>query len=370
MREFNEVCRAIQMELRPRDIASEAAMRARWDACAHPIGSLGLLEELTIRIAGMRRTTDVRLDRRALVVMASDNGILEEGVSSGYPSLTAELVASMARRRTGAATLCADANTDVVLVDMGTRFEYRGEGVRSERIAPETKNFRREPAMGKEEMERAIMTGIQIASELADSGCDIIGTGELGIGNTTTASAVMAGLMRLSAEETCGWGAGLDDAGLSRKRRVVEEAIETYALHDAEPLEILRCVGGFDIAGMCGVFIGGAHHGIPVMIDGFISAVAALCAESIIPGVRAYMLASHISGEAQMQRILDALGLDAFLHLKMRLGEGSGCPIAFKVLDSALYALGHMATFSEASIRDDALVNIRERVQEKGKRTC
>lgn len=337
--------------------------RNHWDHLVHPIGSLGQLEELTIEIASMKERVDFSLDKRILVVMAGDNGIMEEGVTTGYAHLTSSLVDAMVQGKTGACALAKDAKMDVLVMDLGTRREGEADTgffYRKARHRPETSNFLKEPAMTMEETLDCITIGAHLADELSEEGYDLIGTGELGIGNTTTAAAVMAGLLHLPGEKTCGFGAGVSEEGLTRKISVVDESEKLYQLQQSHPIEILQCVGGYDIAGLTGLFLGAAANKIPIIIDGFISAVAALVATRLAPNVKDYLLASHLSCESQMKIICDALGVKPVLHLDMRLGEGSGCPLLCKLLDGALFAMKEMGTFSEVDILGDVLVNLRK----------
>ena len=335
--------------------------RKEWDSIAHPTGSLGELEELTIKIAGIQGNIFPLVKSRALIVMASDNGIIEENISSGYPDLTSQLVYSMAQRKTGAANMCLETDTEIYVVDLGTRREINHENVLHFRINSETKNFRKEPAMTVEEATKAIETGIYMVDELVKKGIDIFGTGELGIGNTTTSAAVLAALLKTDGETTCGLGAGVTNEGLKNKVNVVNEAIKKYDLYNKTPIEILACVGGYDICGLVGVFLGAAKHKKVALIDGFISAIAALVAVRMNEHVIDYIIPSHKSREKQVELVFNELGLHPTLDLSMRLGEGTGCMLLFKILDTAVYLMRNMGRYEEIEILPDVLVNIRDK---------
>lgn len=335
--------------------------KKEWDSIAHPIGSLGELENMTIKLGNIEGKAIPSIEKRVLICMAGDNGIFDEGVSSGYSDLTSQLFLSMARGKTGCATMCKDANTQLVVVDLGTRREIVSEKlseviIEKRRINSSTKNFALEPAMTNDEMMRAISAGFEMVDKYD---ADIYGTGEIGIANTTTSSAVMAAMFKLPAEFCVGLGGGIDDEGLRKKINVIDEAIKKYNLHDKTPLEILQTVGGYDIAGLVGVFLKAAYNKRAVVVDGFISAVAASVAVSLNENVRDYLLASHLSSERQMLHLLEFLNLKAGLDLSMRLGEGTGCPLLFKILDTAIYALKNMGRWDDVKITD-SLFNIRK----------
>ncbi|MDY3946472.1 MAG: nicotinate-nucleotide--dimethylbenzimidazole phosphoribosyltransferase [Ezakiella sp.] len=330
--------------------------RAVWDDIAHPIGSLGDLENLTIKIGNIEDRDIPTIDNRVLIVMAGDNGIFEEGVSSGYSELTSSLINSMARTKTASASMCLKSDVDVKLVDMGTRHEINDARVIKHRFGSETKNFAKEPAMDYDTCIDAVMVGVDLVLE---SDYDLYIVGELGIANTTTSSAIMAALFHEDGKDVVGRGAGLDDEGMIKKTRVIDDAIKKYDLYNKTPLEILAIIGGYEIAGMVGVFLGAAYKSRPVIIDGFIAAVAAVLAAHLNENVKDYLIASHLSGERQMKKLLDYLGLKAHLNMDMRLGEGTGALLMVDMLDTAIFLLKHMGRWNEINIRDE-LFNIRE----------
>ena len=342
----------------PVDSEAMSAAEARQRELAKPPGSLGLLEEISIRFAGMTGRLYNRAMRRRLLVFAADNGVTEEGVSSAPKSVTRMQTVNLVQGLTGAATLARHFETELRVYDVGVDAEEPlGSGVLHRRIARGTHNIARGPAMTREEASAAVGIGYAAAMDAADVGVEILGVGEMGIGNTTTAAAVLSALLGLSAEETVGRGGGVNDAGLARKREIVDTAAREAGSGDV--LDVLARAGGFDIAAMCGAFLGAASRRVPAVIDGYISAVAALCAERMMPGCRDYFFASHASWERGYVHAIETLGLRPLLSLEMRLGEGSGCPLAFAVIDSALVLLNEMATFREAQIDDGYLTEIR-----------
>ena len=346
----------IVIPLLDRDAMSAAEARQR--ELAKPPGSLGVLEEISIRFAGMTGRLHNRARRRRLLVFAADNGVTEEGVSSAPKSVTLQQTRNLARGLTGAATLARHLQTELRVFDVGVDVEGPlGGGVVHRRIARGTRNIACGYAMTRGEAIEAIGIGFKAAVEAADDGIEILGVGEMGIGNTTTSAAVLSAILGLTAVETVGRGGGVNDSGLARKREIVDAA--AAAADPGDVLDVLARAGGLDIAAMCGAFLGAASRRLPVVIDGYISAVAALCAERLTPGCRNYFFASHASWERGYACAMEALGLKPMLALEMRLGEGSGCPLAFEVIEAALVLLNEMATFEEARIDDGYLAEIR-----------
>lgn len=342
------------------DLEAMTLTRAKWDNLVKPVGSLGQLEEMTIRLAGMTGNIHNKLDKKAIVVMCSDNGVVDEGVSSAPQFFTVLLTESMARGITGVATLAKYTNTDIVTVDIGLNGETQNPNIINKKISNGTKNFAKEPAMSYEEAVKSIEIGIEIGDKLFGEGYDIIGTGELGIGNTTTSSAILSVLSDLDVEITCGKGAGVTDDQYENKKNVIKRAIEMHKPNKEDPIDVLAKIGGFDIGGMCGLFLSAAKNRKPVVMDGFISSAAALCAISLNPIVKDYIIPSHLSNEPGAKPMCDVLELKPMLNLNMRLGEGSGCPLAFQILEAGLFTLDNMGTFEEASIESGVLVDIRE----------
>ena len=341
---------------------NEEAIRkasARQDQLVKPPHSLGKLEDISVRMAGITGRVFSPVERRRVLVFVSDNGICEEGVASAPQSVTRSQAVNMTKGLTGAAVLAKHFRTELDVVDVGIRSEYDCSGIRKLSIAHGTRNFAAEPAMTREECRLALKLGAEAALRADRDGMDIIGIGEMGIGNTTTSSAVLSALQGLPSSETVSRGGGIDDAAFCKKKRVIDEAIARYQPDPGDPLDVLSKVGGFDLAAMCGAFLGAAALRLPTVIDGFISAVAALCAYRLHPLSRDYLFASHASMEKGYRLAMAELGLSPMLKLDMRLGEGSGCPPAFELIAAAETVIRDMATFEEAGIDDAYLQEIR-----------
>ena len=401
------------------DQRAMAEARARQDYLAKVPGSLGMLEDISIRLAGITGKpygNDVK--NQAVVLMCADNGVVKEGVASAPQSVTLMQTVNFTEGITGVSSQAKYFGIDLLVVDIGVKLgvpekyltekmllqNAEGDAVLADkivnrRIADGTKSFLDEPAMTREEAIRGIMIGIEAAEACKAAGKNIMGVGEMGIGNTTTASAIIAALAKGAddAQEVCddgrgacdgagddgqgacgaggdigtiiekivGRGGGLSDAGLAKKRGVIETALKKYeALYTTEegidPIELLRCVGGFDIAGMVGAYIGAALHRIPAVVDGVISIAAALLAVEICPGVKDFLFTSHKSKEGGYMIAAELLGLEPMFDLGMRLGEGSGCPIAFKIIEAACTVMNGMKTLEEAQVDADYLDEFRE----------
>lgn len=341
----------------------EAAMRLareRQAKLAKPPGSLGKLEDISIQLAGITGRVKNKVDHKRVIVLAADNGVVAEGVSSSPQSVTLSQTINLTRGITGASSIAKHFGNDLVVVDVGVNAEVRCPAVIDRKIAMGTKNLYREPAMTRDQAVQGILTGIDLAADARTDGVEIVGVGEMGIGNTTTSSAVLSCLTGLPAEATTGRGGGVTDSSFLKKKQVIDGAIALHKPDRNDPVDVLSKVGGFDLCAMTGVFIGCAMEHIPVVIDGFISIVAALCAVRLCPAVRGYLIASHASFEIGYVVAEKELALDAYLLLGMRLGEGSGCPIAFEVVSAACAVMNTMATFDEAEINDDYLEEIRK----------
>ena len=341
------------------DADTMAAAEARQRDLVKPPHSLGRLEDLSIQLAGITARIGQPLTRRRVLIFAADNGVVEEGVSSCPKSVTLSQTINFTRGMTGVAVLAHHFGAELDVTDVGIDADFSCPGVRDCKIARGTANFARERAMSRQQALTAIRTGIEAAKRAKDDGVQIIGVGEMGIGNTTTSSAVLSALLRLPAAQTVSRGAGLNDAAFARKIEVIDESIARLRPDSGDPVDALSKVGGFDLAAMCGAFIGAARYQLPVVVDGFISAVAALCACRLNPLCAAYMIPSHASAEKGFALAMDAMGLKPALNLDMRLGEGSGCPIMFGIADAAQSVLREMATFKEADIDDGYLTEIR-----------
>ena len=334
----------------PADAGSMEKAKQRWKTVGKPLFSLGKLEDAVIRIAGIKGKPVYSLGRKGLVIMCADNGVVAEGVTQTGQEVTAIVAENFTKKETSVCLMSEVAGVDLFPVDIGmvtdvpavTRPEYK--------VAYGTKNMLKGPAMTREQAAQAVLNGIRIVRELAEKEYDILATGEMGIGNTTTSSAVVSVLLEKDVETVTGRGAGLSAEGLRRKVQVIREAIRLNEPDRKDALDVLAKVGGLDIAGLAGVFLGGALCHIPVMIDGFISSAAALCAVRMAPECRDYMLASHRSGETAGGMVLDALGLSEFIDYNMSLGEGSGAVAAMPLLDMGLSVYLKMSTFEEIKV--------------------
>lgn len=322
-------------------------VKAVWDGIAKPVNGLGQFEAIVAQIGAITGTSDIDISKRAVIVMCADNGIAEEGISHFGYEMTAIIAGEMVKGTASVSRMALSARADVLPVNIGIHQEEVIRGMIQQRVVCGTKNFRFEPAMSEEEALRAIEIGMETVKECKEKGYTLLATGELGMGNTTTSSAMAAALLGCSAEEVVGIGAGLSREGFRRKGEVIKEALEKYRFKKEETLRILETVGGLDIAGLAGVFIGGALYHIPVIIDGVISAVAALTAERLVPGVKEYMIPSHLSKEPAAKRLLEELGLHPVLDASLALGEGTGAVLLFPLLDTVLSVYEGSSTFDD-----------------------
>lgn len=334
---------------RIRTLDQDAMKKAadRWDAIAHPLHSLGKLEDVIVQAAGIQRTDRVDLKKKALITMCADNGVVEEGVTQTGQEVTAQVAENFLSEKATAGILCRYNDAEICPIDIGI---YRDTKVRNMKIAYGTKNMTKGPAMTREEAIRALEVGIKAAGEKKEQGFKVLATGEMGIGNTTTSSAICTVLLDQPAETMTGRGAGLSSEGLQRKIHAIKKAIEINKPDPEDAIDVLAKVGGLDIAGMAGVFLGGAALGMPVVMDGFISCTAALVASRICPQAKDYMIASHVSKEPAAHLLLDALGKEQFLTCDMCLGEGTGAVMLFPLLDMAQEVYTKMSTFEDDDI--------------------
>lgn len=343
--------------IRPLDEFAMQEARERQAQLAKPPGSLGRLEDLSIQLAGITGQVHNKIKKKHLLVFAADNGVAEEGVSSAPQSVTLMQTINLTRHKTGASTLCKHFDCGITVCDVGVNADIKEPKVLNRKIAYGTQNIVNGPAMSREQAVQAILTGIELAKSI---NADVLGVGEMGIGNTTTSSAVLSVLLDASVEDVTGRGGGLTDDSFNKKKSVIQKAISVNQPDKDDVIDVLAKVGGFDIAAMCGAFIGAAVTRRPVVIDGFISAVAALCAYKLCPNVRGYLIPSHASYEIGYKLAMDAMELQPLFLLGMRLGEGSGCPLAFEIVDAACAIINDMATFDQAGIDDGYLDEIRE----------
>ncbi len=324
------------LKIAPADREAYRAAKDRWDSIAKPLEGLGTLEEAVQRIAAVQGSADVDIGSRCVVIMCADNGVTAEGVTQSDSSVTALCAAAMADGTSSINRLAEVYRAEVLVVDVGMESDVENERILSRKISRGTGNIAAGPAMTRSEAERSVQIGIDIMRDLKDRGVKIAAAGEMGIGNTTTAAAVAAVLLGRSPGDVTGRGAGLDSAGLKRKTAVIEKAIRINRPSPDDPLGVIAGVGGFDIGAMTGMFLGGGIYGIPVIIDGMISAAAALLAYRLAPAVRAYMLASHSPGEPAGRLLLAEIGLRPVIDAGLHLGEGTGAVMLLPVLDGAL----------------------------------
>ena len=343
---LEEVVRSIT----PADQNAAAAAKARWDSIAKPLGSLGALESAVIRVTAMTGSPDVDLSRRAVVVMCADNGVVAQGVTQTGQEVTAIVAENMSTGDTSVCAMGRAAGVEIVPVDIGVAVPVHGEKILQKNIRRGTADLSQGPAMTREEARRAVLVGVEVARELCTKGVRLLGTGEMGIGNTTTSSAVASVFLNRAPETMTGRGAGLSSEGLRRKIHAIERGIAVNQPDPNDPIDVLHKVGGLDLAGLAGVFLGGALCHVPVLVDGFISSVAALIAARICPTCKDYMLGSHASDEPASKLVLAELGLEPFLYAGMRLGEGTGAVAVMPLLDMGLAVYREMTTFEAADI--------------------
>lgn len=336
--------------IRPADQAATAAAKRRWDAIAHPLDSLGQLESSVIRIAGMTGSPNVEVSRRAVVVMCADNGVVAEGVTQTGQEVTAIVTENMSKGDTSVCRMARVAGADVIPVDIGVARPVVGERILQRYVRRGTANMTKGPAMTRGEAVEALVIGINLVGELKEQGYGLIATGEMGIGNTTTSSALVSVFLGKDPAEVTGRGAGLTSEGLEKKINAIAKAIELNRPDPADGVDTLAKVGGLDIAGLAGVFLGGAYYHVPILVDGFISSAAALTAAVICPDCKDYMLGSHASNEPAGKMVLDALGLTPFLYAGMCLGEGTGAVAVMPLLDMGLAVYREMTTFEATDI--------------------
>lgn len=315
-----------------------------------PLGSLGRLEELAVQLAGITGTLPLALMKKAVVVMAADHGVCEEGVSAFPQEVTPQMVMNFLNGGAAINVLSRQAGADVICVDIGVNADLEHEALLSRKVRRGTGNIARGEAMSLEEAIAAITYGIDIVEGLAEKGYQLFATGEMGIGNTTPSAAMLSVLAGIEVEQAVGRGTGIDNDGLRRKQDIVRRAIAVNKPNSNDPLDVLSKLGGLEIAGLVGVILGAASRGCPVVIDGFIASIAALIASRLAPLTLDYMIPSHLSHESGHRLLLEELGLKPSLDLKMRLGEGTGAALCFNLIDAAILIMNEMATFDGAGI--------------------
>lgn len=334
----------------PLDAEAMAQAKKHWDALAKPLHGLGDLEDILIRIAGICRTPRIDLRNKAVVVMCADNGVVAEGISQSGQDVTQIITENLGKGTSTVCHMARAAGADVIPVDIGVASDIHGSGVVHRKIARGTHNFAKQPAMSRDQAVQAIGVGIETALLCRQHGYDVVATGEMGIGNTTSTAAVTAALLHAPVELVTGRGSGLTSEGLQRKIQVVTRALEQWQPNQHDPIDILSKVGGYDLCGLTGLFLGGALCGLPMIIDGVITSAAALCAVRLCPTVRDYLIASHHTAEPAGVLLEQALDVKPIIDAHMALGEGTGAVLLFGMLDAAasLYTNGN--TFDDSNI--------------------
>lgn len=322
-------------------------IKANWDSVAKPLDGLGKLEHMTAQIGAILGSDVFVVQKKAVLVMCADNGIVEEGISQSQQEVTALVAENMGRGASSVCKMAKKIGTDVIPIDIGINQSNKIRGVRDKKIRCGTRNFAKEPAMTEAETVHAIAVGIELVRQCKEDGYTLLATGEMGIGNTTTSSAVIASLLHCHADSVTGRGAGLCEEKLARKKQVIEDAVKRWKLWEADALTVLSHVGGLDLAGLVGVCIGGACYRIPIVLDGVISLAAALTAERLFPETKASLLASHRGKEPAVSMLLKELSLDAVIEAELALGEGTGAVMMMGLLEQALEVYENRTTFSD-----------------------
>ena len=338
-------------QIKPLDREAMQKARVRQDELTKPQGSLGRLEDLSIKIAGIKGKTVRGFEHKAIVTMAADHGVVTEGVTLYPQGVTRQMVFNFLSGGAGINVLARFIGARVVVVDMGVigGFEPHPDIV-CKMIDFGTKDMTKGSAMTRQQAVDAIDAGVEVVEAEIAKGLDIVGTGDMGIGNTTASSAICAAITGEAVEKVTGRGEGLDDKQVAHKVEVIQKALKLNKPDPRDPIDVLSKVGGFEIGGLAGVMLGAAAHQIPVVIDGFISGAAALIATELAPGLKDYLIAAHLSAESGHRVLLEYLGLTPLLDLEMRLGEGTGAALGITIVEAAVKTLAEMATFAEAGV--------------------
>lgn len=350
-REAGELLRHTIQEILPADRSAEQACAAHWDSLIHPLGGFGKLEEMISRIGGIQGTVSPHLDRVVFVIMGADNGVTAEQVSQCGPEVTAQVLENMGEGISSLCTMCRFREAEVLPVNIGMNVDGRHPKILNCAVRHGTGNIRTGPAMTRTQAVQAIEEGIRIAEEAASRGCDLLVPGEMGIGNTTTSAACAAALFSLDPEKVTGAGAGLSSQGIRHKAEVIRDAIAVNHPDREDVLDVLSKVGGLDIAGMCGLFLGAAKRHVPALIDGLISSIAAYMACRLCGNARSDMLATHGSSEPAAQAVMEAMGMKPVLYADMHLGEGTGAAAVLNLLDEALYIYRNLPDFDAGKVK-------------------
>ncbi len=346
--ELEELCSKIE----PADRQAMEDSWKHWDSLCKPLRGFGRLEEMVVQLSGIRRTSSPEAKKRAVVIMGADNGVVAEGVSQTGSEVTAQVLENMGERISSVCVMCRLINADVIPVNIGMNVDGKHPAIRNVPVRYGTGNIAKGPAMTREECIRAILTGARIVTELKKEGYDLILVGEMGIGNTTTSSACAAVLFGQEVETVTGRGAGLSSEGLNRKVNAVKSAILVNRPDPSDPIDVLAKVGGLDIAGMVGCFLGAAYEQIPAFVDGFISSISAYIAVTLCPAAKDYLFASHCSAEPAGALAMERLGLEPILYAGMHLGEATGAAAALPLLDQALNVYYRLPSFSDGKVEE------------------
>lgn len=338
-------------KIKPLDQKAMEAAQERQNNLTKPAGSLGRLEEVSIQLAGIFRDPMPKIKDKVIITMAGDHGVTTAGVSAFPQAVTPQMVLNFLHEGAAINVLAGHVGARIIVVDMGVAFDFEPHpALVNKKIAMGTQNMLEGPAMTREQAEAAVVAGIEIVTAEIEKGLDIVGTGDMGIGNTTPSAAIAAVLTGEPAAKIAGRGTGIDDEGFQRKIKAIETALSVNKPDPKDGLDILAKVGGFEIGGLAGVILGAAAHNKAVMLDGFISTAAAMIAVSIAPEVKAYLISAHRSQEYGHQLMLEWLGLDPIIDLKFRLGEGTGAALGISIAEAACKVLSEMATFAEAGV--------------------
>ena len=343
----------ILREIKPLDTSAMAAAQSRQNSLTKPHGSLGRLEELSIQLAGIKGEATPKLEHKSIIVMAADHGVVAETVSLYPQEVTRQMVLNFLKGGAAINALAGQIGARVIVVDMGVKGGFQPlPGLLCKMIDFGTQNMTQGPAMTRQQAMDSIEAGIQAVEAEMAKRLDIIGTGDMGIGNTTASSAIFATISGKQPKQITGRGTGIGDKQLVHKIKVIERALSVNKPNPKDPIDVLSKVGGFEIGGLVGVMLAGAAYRIPVVIDGFISGAAALIANGLSPQAKDYIIAAHLSAEAGHELLLQFLGLKPLLNLNMRLGEGTGAVMGIFLAEAAVRTLGQMATFTEAGISE------------------
>lgn len=338
-----------KIEILPPDSETFQAAKRNWDKIAKPLDSLGEFETLVCRLAAMTGRLNYSAPKKAIIVACGDNGIVEEGVTQCGQEVTSAVAKNLGLGLSSLCILAKRTGAKIIPVDVGINSDEKYEGVIDRKIAKGSRNFLKEPALTEAEALLAIEYGIDLVDSLKSEGFDLLATGEMGIGNTTTSTAIQCSIFEFDPETLTGRGAGLSDEGLARKLEVVKKGIEKYG-DSKDPLHILHCLGGYDLAFLTGVYIGGAIYRLPVIIDGFISVTAAVLAEALLPGTKEYMVPSHKGRSEGIEFALKSLGLKPYINGEMALGEGTGGAMLLPIIDMVLDYYNNGSSFEAEEI--------------------